>query len=335
MKSQKKVCILGAGNMGTALAVLIAKNGFNVTAHTIEHDVAVRINQRHENPKYLPGIRLSKNIKATEDFAEALKDAQFVILAVPSRVIQKVTKDIAPLLNKNHILINTAKGLDPESKLTMTSLIQKNIRAEFRKNVVALSGPSIATEIAEGKLTAVALASKNKKILKAARAIFINEHFKVSITDDMTGIQYGGFIKNTIAILGGICDGLKEGTNFKAALMALGFNELSRLASKMGARFSTLNGIAGLGDLIDTSFSKNSRNRRLGELLASGKTLKAAMAEIGQVVEGLESTRIALELAKKCKMDLPITSKIGDVLLKNESPRKALTDLFKHTTNHQ
>ena len=331
MKSSKKVCILGTGNMGTALAVLLAKNGLKVILHTIEHDVAVQINKNHRNAKYMPGVRLVKSITATEDYAEAMKGARFVVLAVPSRVIKKVTKEISQFITKNHILINTAKGLEPDLKLTMTSLIQKNIRTEFRKNVVALSGPSIASEIAQGKLTAVAIASENKKILEETRGIFANEHFRVTLTDDMTGIQFGGFIKNTIAILGGVCDGLKEGTNFKAALMALGFYELGRLAKKMGAHHSTLNGIAGLGDLIDTSFSRDSRNRRLGELLGSGKKLQDALDEIGQVVEGVESTRIAIELGKKYKINLPITEKIGDILFKKQSPRKALTDLFKYT----
>jgi glycerol-3-phosphate dehydrogenase (NAD(P)+) len=326
-----KVCILGAGYMGTALAMLIAKNGYKVVMHTIEHDVAVQINKSHRNDRFLPGMKLQKSISSTENYAEALDGARFVIFAVPSRVVHKVTKEIAPMIGKNHILISTAKGLEPDLKITMTRLIQKNISPDLGNNIVALSGPSIASEIAEGKLTAVAIAAKEKKVLEETKKIFANEYFRVTMTDDMTGIQFGGFIKNTIAILGGVCDGLKEGTNFKAALMALGFDELSRLAAKMGASHSTLNGISGLGDLIDTSFSKNSRNRRLGELLASGKKLQSALDEIGQAVEGVESTRIAIDLAKKYKIRLPITEKIGDILFNRQSPRKALTDLFKHT----
>lgn len=198
-----------------------------------------------------------------------------------------------------------------------------------------MSGPSIANEMANDVPTAIAIASENQNILEDARNLFSNDKFQVLINHDLAGIEYGGFFKNVIAIAAGMCDGLNLGTNLKAAVVTRGFYEISKIAEKCGADPKTLTGLSGLGDLIVTSFSEHSRNRRFGEAIAKGKSFDEATKEIGQVVEGVRATKAAIELAKRENIELCLIKEIYNILYNNKDPKTALTHFFEEENSHE
>lgn len=324
---KQKVAIIGAGNMGTALAVQVAKNNYPINLFTIEEDVIEQVKTLGENQKYLPGIKLN-NMEIFGDYESALKDVKYVVLSVPSNIIPIVIKDMLPLLNEKHILINVAKGLDEKTKKSMVQFLEDLLPENLKNRIVTLSGPSIAKEFAHDVLTAVVIASKNSSLLEPVRKLFNTDTFKVFINNDIAGVSFGGFCKNVIAIAGGICDGLNLGVNTKAAVVARGFYELSLLAKKAGADQITLTGLSGLGDLIVTSFSEHSRNRRFGEKIAQGLTFDQAKEEIGQVVEGVTATKIAKELADEYGIKVNLINEIYKILYEGKSPSKAIEDFF-------
>jgi len=324
----EKIAILGSGNMGTALAVHLSRNNHIISIYSIEDQTVLNINEFRENKKYLPNIRLSDNISATKELEVACKDAKFILIAVPSFAVGGLIKQIIPYLHESSILINIAKGIDEKTSLFMTQLIENELPLEFKNNIVSLSGPSIANEIANGVLTCVDISSKNNSILEPTRQIFQHELFKVFINNDIIGMQLGGFFKNIIAIGAGICDGLGHNTNLKAALITKGFAELRKLARVLGADPHTLRGMSGLGDLIDTCFCADSRNRRFGEMLGKGMSTQDAKQAIGQVVEGISAIQIALELARAHNIRLELVEELEHAVFYGKNPNIMIHDFF-------
>ncbi len=324
-----KVCIIGAGNMGTALAFQILKNDNFVNFFSIEEDVVEAINAKHENTKYLPGVNLGESVAAYGDYENALKDVKYIILSVPSNIMELVVKNMLPYLNENHVLINVAKGVCPKTQRPMSLVIKDLVAENIKNNIVSLSGPSIANEIGQDKPTFVVISAENTSLLEGVAKIFTTDTFKVYTNDDKKGVELGGFLKNVVAILAGVCDGLGYGVNTKSALVTRGFKEILMLAEVRGAKQQTLTGLSGLGDLIVTCFSEHSRNRRFGEKLAQGKSVDEAKQEIGQAVEGIIAVKMALEIAKENDLELKLVPEIYNIVYEGKDAKTALADFIK------
>jgi len=326
----EKVCIIGAGNMGTALAVQILKNNYFVNFFTIEEDVVNQINTRHENIKYLPGVNLEKNVVAYSNYKEALNETKYVVITVPSHIVEGVITNMLPYLNNSHIIVNVAKGICPKTQRTMSNVIKDALPDSMKNNIVSLSGPSIANEIGKNMPTFVVISSENTKLLKPISKLFTTDTFKVYTNPDKKGVELGGFLKNIIAILAGICDGLKYGVNTKAALITRGYREMVLIAEASSTNKQTLSGLSGLGDLIVTCFSEHSRNRRFGEKLALGLSVEQAKQEIGQAVEGIIAAKMAMQIAKDKRLKLKLIPEIYNIIYKGKNAKKAIADFIKN-----
>ncbi len=316
-----KISILGAGNMGTALGNMLAKKGHTVSLWTVEKEVYESITKKRENTKYLPGITLDVNI--TMNLEESISEAEIVVLAVPSNIVRTVAKQASQFVNSEQIIMNVAKGLESDQRLSEV------LREELPgSSVIAIGGPSIANDLAKEIPTAVIFASKNDVALKKARAAFSTGHYKICLDNDVAGVELCSAFKNVIALLAGMCDGLKFGPNTKSALITLGLAEISELAIALGAEQATMAGLAGLGDLIVTCTSPDGRNRILGEKIGKGSSLSQASAQIIQVTEGVEAAKVALKLAKKHSLKLLLIETVNKILFENESPKDAILRIF-------
>ena len=320
-----KMCVLGAGSWGTALALVLAENGNEVALWTLDENQKETINKERSNEKYLPGISIHKNIKATCDIEYAVKDSELIVLAVPSQAIRGVCKKISSFVSSKQILVNVAKGLEKSTGLRMSEVVLDEI--EHAKFVV-LSGPSHAEEVALGLPTTITVASAEVEDALKVQDIFINKNFRVYTNTDIIGVELGGTLKNIIAFGAGICDGVGYGDNTKSALITRGLAEIKRLGTALGANAETFSGLSGIGDLIVTCTSQHSRNRKAGMLIGQGKTLEETLEEVQMVVEGIVATEVAYNLSKKVEVEMPITEAIYSVLHKGVSPRDAVEELM-------
>lgn len=322
-----KFTILGAGSFGIALAKLIANNkNFEVSLWSALENEINELKLHGENKKYLPGIKLLKNEINLTTNLEDIQNSDFIIFAVASSFVRKIAKMVNEFLPKNCIIINIAKGLEENSFKRMSQVIFDETGNE--NNVVALSGPSHAEEIARFIPTTMVAASKNLKTAKFLQKTLSSPVFRIYINEDIVGVELGGALKNIIALAVGICDGLGLGENTKAALMTRGIIEIERLGITLGAKQQTFTGLSGIGDLIVTCTSLHSRNLRTGILIGQGKNSKDALNEIGMVVEGFNATRVAFQLSQKLKVPMPIVSELYRVLYENESAKTAIGKLM-------
>lgn len=321
----KKMCVLGAGSWGTALALVLAENGNKVALWTLDENQKEVINKERSNEKYLPGISIHKNIEATCDIEYAVKDSELIVLAVPSQAIRGVCKKISSFVSSKQILVNVAKGLEKSTGLRMSEVVLDEIEhARF----VVLSGPSHAEEVALGLPTTITVASDEIEYALKVQDIFINKNFRVYTNTDIIGVELGGTLKNIIAFGAGICDGVGYGDNTKSALITRGLAEIKRLGTALGANAETFSGLSGIGDLIVTCTSQHSRNRKAGMLIGQGKTLEETLEEVQMVVEGIVATEVAYNLSKKVEVEMPITEAIYSVLHKGISPKDVVEELM-------
>lgn len=320
-----KISFLGAGNMGTTLANLVAKKGYAATLWTIEKDVAQDINSNYKNTKYLEGISLSQNISATLDLEDAIKDSKIVVLAVPSQVVRSVAKQASEFVERDQIIVDAAKGLEKNTYKLMSEVIREEIPYN---PIIAIGGPSIANELAREVPTAVVFASEDSNALETARNVFSTQYYKIRTSRDVKGVELGGAFKNIVALLGGMCDGLGYGPNTKAALVTYGLAEISELAEARGANPGTIAGLAGLGDLFVTATSKHSRNRRLGEKLGRGMSLLGSQSEMVQVTEGVEATKAAVELARQYNLNLPLINSVYAILFEDKNVEETIEEFI-------
>ena len=328
----EKVCVLGAGSWGSALALVLAKKGYEVIMWTLSKEQADKINKTKENVDYLPGILLPNNISVTTNIEEAVKDSKIIVLAVPSQAIRIVPSQIKSFIKDEQILVDVAKGLEKGSGLRLSEVCKQELP---NNPYVALSGPSHAEEVAKDIPTTVVVASKDLEVAQIVQDIFMSPKFRVYTNPDIVGVELGGALKNIIAFGAGICDGLGLGDNSKAALMTRGIREISRLGEAMGANASTFTGLSGIGDLIVTCTSMHSRNRRAGILIGQGKSLDETLKEIKMVVEGITATEVAYEVAKKLNVDMPITNAIYSVLYKGLNANEVVTELMTRNKTHE
>lgn len=320
-----KVAVIGSGGWGTALAVMLAKKEHQVVMWSFEKSEFERLSNDRENRAFLPGVLFPEGLLCTDDISVA-KDAEMIVLAVPSFAVRSTAKKLAPYVGKGQIVVNVAKGIEKETSLRLSEIIEQEVGEGV--DVVALSGPSHAEEVGRGVPTAIIATSRSKKAAETVQEAFMNEVFRVYITDDIVGVELGAALKNVMALAAGVCDGLSLGDNTKAALMTRGLAEMIRLGVALGGREETFSGLAGLGDLIVTCMSMHSRNRRAGILIGQGVSTERALEKIGAVVEGYYATQSAIELAHKVGVEMPITEEMYKILFEDAEAREALCRLM-------
>lgn len=301
---KNKIAVIGAGSFGTSLAMLLVGKGHEVSIWGRKKSQMALMRDTHENPHYLPGIKLPEELIIVDDMEDALKDANIVLFSVPAQQFRSVLEDAKQYLNGDEIIVNVAKGIEKGTLLRLSEVASEVVPGA---KYVTLSGPSHAEEVAKALPTTVAVASKDVEISKFIQDVFNTDRFRVYTNDDIAGVELGGSLKNIIALGAGISDGMGFGDNAKAAMMTRGITEMSRLGIAMGAKPETFSGLTGLGDLIVTCTSMHSRNRRCGIMIGQGKKVSDAKEEIGMVVEGLSTAEAAGALAKKYGIEMPIT----------------------------
>lgn len=321
----KKVSVIGAGSWGTALAILLYENGHDVTIWSIDQNEINMLKHTRENKPKLPGVKVHEDIKITPDIEGAIEGKDFLIMAVPSKYVRSTAKLMKEWVVKDQIIVNVAKGLEDETLLTLVEVIEDEMP---HNEAVVLSGPSHAEEVAKKLPTTCVAGSKHLDVAKKVQDLFMNTHFRVYTSSDVVGIEMGGALKNVIALAAGVSDGIGFGDNTKAALMTRGITEISRLGVAMGANEQTFNGLSGIGDLIVTCTSMHSRNRRAGILIGKGYTLEEALNEVQMVVEGVFTAKAALNLAHKYHVEMPIISKVNEVLFDGKNTKSAVEELM-------
>ena len=320
-----KVGILGAGSWGTALSLMLYKNGHNVTVWSIDKREVEMLQNEREHKSKLPGVKLPEDMVFTNDLEEGMKEKDFLVLAVPSIFTRSTARSMKPYIKQGQIVVNVAKGIEEDTLMTLSEQIEEELP---EADVAVLSGPSHAEEVGRGLPTTCVVGAKSKATAEFLQEAFMNDFFRVYISPDILGIEIGGALKNVIALAAGIADGLGYGDNTKAALITRGIAEITRLGVKMGGKAESFSGLTGIGDLIVTCASMHSRNRRAGILIGQGKTMQEAMDEVQMVVEGVYSAKAGLALAKKYNESMPIIEQINLVLFEDKSPAEAVYELM-------
>jgi glycerol-3-phosphate dehydrogenase (NAD(P)+) len=322
------ISVIGAGGWGTTLSIILNERHNRVILFEYFKNYAEVLNKKRENIKFLKGIKIPDDILITNNLREAINESEVIVLAVPSHFMRSILLKIRKYNCNNKLFISVTKGIEQKTLLTMSQIIKEIIKTEI---IAVLSGPSIATEVARKVPTTVVVASKYMNIAEKVQNIFFTNYFRVYTSQDVTGVELGGALKNVIAIAAGILDGLKIGDNTKAGLITRGIAEIKRLGVKMGAKEETFSGLSGLGDLVVTCFSKYSRNRTVGEELGKGRKIQEILKNMEMVAEGVKTTLSAYNLSKKYKVEMPITTEIYNVIYKNKSIYESLADLMSRS----
>ena len=320
-----KVGILGAGSWGTALSLMLYKNGHDVTVWSIDKREVEMLQNEREHKSKLPGVKLPEDMVFTNNLEEGMKEKDFLVLAVPSIFTRSTARSMKPYIKQGQIVVNVAKGIEEDTLMTLSEQIEEELP---EADVAVLSGPSHAEEVGRGLPTTCVVGAKSKATAEFLQEAFMNDFFRVYISPDILGIEIGGALKNVIALAAGIADGLGYGDNTKAALITCGIAEITRLGVKMGGKAESFSGLTGIGDLIVTCESMHSRNRRAGILIGQGKTMLEAMDEVQMVVEVVYSAKAGLALAKKYNESMPIIEQINQVLFEDKSPADAVYELM-------
>ena len=307
------ISVIGSGSWGTAISVILAKNGHNVKLWSRSQQTTDELSTTHENKKYLPEVEIPCNVTFTSDISKCAK-ADVVVMATPSHTIRSVASQLSPFVADGQIIVSISKGFDEEKYMRLSQVIQEEIP---NATIAAMSGPSHAEEVSKGLPTTNVVANEDINVAKYIQSIFNSESFRIYSSDDIIGVELGGALKNVIALCAGISDGLGYGDNTKAALMTRGIAEIMRLGVAMGARFETFSGLSGIGDLIVTCTSMHSRNRRAGIIIGQGKTAEEAQKEVKMVVEGIKTAKAVHFLAEKYGIEMPISNEAYKVLFEN------------------
>lgn len=319
------ITIIGAGSMGSALSILLAGKGHKVRLWSAFKDEVELLKEYREHRQKLPGAKIPQSVLFTDSLDEALKGTDSIVIALPAQTIRKNMRELGKYIKNSIPVVCCSKGIEEGTCMVLSEVIKQELPLA---EVVALSGPSHAEEIARNIPTAVVAASDNRQKAEFIQDIFMTPYFRVYTNTDILGVELGGALKNIIALCAGISDGLGFGDNTKAALMTRGIAEISRLGVAMGAQPATFSGLTGIGDLIVTCTSMHSRNRRAGILIGQGKSLKEALDEVKMVVEGVTTTKPAYELAREKGVSMPITAEAYEVLFNGKNPNKAVIDLM-------
>ena len=319
-----KISILGGGSWGIALALLLYKNGHEITVWSALPDEIRMLEEKHEH-KMLPGVILPQEMRFTTKDEEAVREKDLLVMAVASSYTRRTANRISGLVAPGQKIVNVAKGIEESTMMTLSQIIEEELPLA---DVAVLSGPSHAEEVGRGLPTSVVVGAKSRQTAEEIQNLFMNPVFRVYTSPDVLGIELGGSLKNVVALAAGIADGLGYGDNAKAALITRGIMEISRLGTMMGGRAETFSGLTGIGDLIVTCASMHSRNRRAGILIGQGKTYQEAMDEVQMVVEGVYSAKAAMKLAEKYQVQLPIIEQVNKVLFEGKSASDAVRELM-------
>ncbi|MDR2156828.1 MAG: NAD(P)H-dependent glycerol-3-phosphate dehydrogenase [Clostridiales Family XIII bacterium] len=332
MTNGNKIGVIGGGSWGTALANLLGGRGHNVRIWDPNDALLAEMERAGENKRYLPGVKLSGNVRIARESKEALHDADIVLFAAPAQRFRDALKAALPLMRQGAILVNVAKGIEQNS-LKTCSQIAEECAPDYA--FAALSGPSHAEEVGMNMPTTVAVASARIETAERVQDAFMTDRFRIYTNSDVLGLELGGSLKNIIALGAGISDGMGFGDNTKAALMTRGMAEMVRLGVRMGAHAETFSGLAGVGDLIVTCTSMHSRNRRCGILIGEGMDPREATAKIGMVVEGMYTAEAAYDLSRKFDAKMPITEHICKVIKGGIDAKEALAALMGRPKRHE
>jgi glycerol-3-phosphate dehydrogenase (NAD(P)+) len=320
--------VLGAGSWGTALGATLASKGYPVTLWDKDVAVLESIAQKHENARYLPGIPLPSTLGATAEIARALEGADLVVIAVPSPAMRTVAIEAKRLLHAGVPICSAAKGIEVDTLMTMCEVLEDVLPVQMHPYLTFLSGPSFAKEVARGLPTAVTIAGRWERISKQVQDAFHTRSFRPYTSTDVIGVEIGGCVKNVVAIASGLADGMGFGANARAALITRGLAEIGRLAVRKGGNPMTLAGLSGMGDLVLTCSSDQSRNYTVGYKLGQGEKLDEIQRELGQVAEGVLNAKSTHALAKKLGVEMPISEMVYRVLYEGQAPRQAVFDLM-------
>ncbi len=319
-----KLGILGCGNWGSVFGIMQYHNGHKIKIWEFDKTRAELVNKTRNNAPFLKGYKIPSPIVIDHRLEKIINDSDLIVIALPSQVLDSVMKKVAGFDKKNEYLILT-KGIDIKSLKRPSEIVGTYVDSD---KIFVLSGPCIANEIIRGEPSAVVIVGKNQKRLKQLQYRLATEYFRIYRSDDMIGVELGAAVKNVIAIGAGICAGLGFGNNARGALITRGIVEMQRLGMKLGARAKTFFGLSGLGDLITTSCSEESRNHRLGKMLGQGKTLEYALRKMVMVAEGVPTAKAVKKLCVLKKIEMPICQLIYDILYKNKSPRSGIKELM-------
>ena len=318
----EEVAVLGAGNMGTALAHVVATNGHHVRLWSIEHDVLEDVRDNHHNTKYLDGVPLHENIGAVWEMRAAVDRARLVVVSVPSQVVRSLAKDLGPLVKPGQLVLNVAKGLEADTYRRMSQILSEELDGGCAPFIGSMGGPAIAIEMAKGQPLAVIIAIADTSSLKTCQGLLQNNHLKVATTHDVAGVELCATLKNVYAIALGMSDGVGHGTNMKAFLASVALDEMAAIAKALGGEQATVYGLAGIGDLLTTGFSEHSRNRTLGEKLGADEDWQHFLRT--NTVEGVTACRAISELVKNEATPFPLLGTIHSVLFEARPAPAAL-----------
>lgn len=318
--SNRRVAVIGAGSFGTTFGKILADAGNSVTIWARRHEIANEIQVAKRNSKYLPGVNLPKSLHATAELQEAVRGAQQIYLAVPSRSVRETLKNLEPFLTTKTILVSLIKGVEQKTNLRISEIIADTINIAPEK-VAVLSGPNIALEIAQEQPTAAVASSVCEETAKEVAIAATTKYFRTYVNTDVVGTELGGVLKNLIALAIGIVDGVGYGENTKAAIITRGLTEMTDFAVGLGANPATMTGLAGLGDLITTCQSPLSRNNTAGRLIGQGYSLEETKAHMSQTAEGITSLAPVLAIAEQRGIKMPIVSQVEMVLNQKMSPK--------------
>ncbi|MHC3756798.1 NAD(P)H-dependent glycerol-3-phosphate dehydrogenase [Streptococcus suis] len=332
---KQTIAVLGPGSWGTALAQVLNDNGHSVRIWGNIPEQIDEINEQHTNTRYFKDIVLDESIKGYKDLAETLDGVDAVLFVVPTKVTRLVAKQVAQNLKHKVVIMHASKGLEPDSHKRLSEVLEEEIPAELRSEIVVVSGPSHAEETIVRDLTLISAASKDLATATYVQNLFSNHYFRLYTNNDVIGVETAGALKNIIAVGAGALHGLGYGDNAKAAIIARGLTEITRLGVKMGANPLTYSGLSGVGDLIVTGTSVHSRNWRAGDLLGKGEKLEDIEANMGMVIEGISTTKVAYELAQELGVYMPITQAIYSVIYQGASIQDAIQEIMSGEFRHE
>ena len=326
------ISFIGGGSFGIALAILLANKGNKVSVFDRDLHVVNDINNNRRNDKYIKDLIIPNNVTAYNNQEEAVKDCEYVVLAVPSHVIRIASRSLQNEIGPDVKVICIAKGIEEGTNKTLVEVIEEELP---NNPIVVLSGPSHAEEVAFGIPTTVLTSSRDMKAAEDVQDLFMTKEFRVYTNDDLIGVEIGGAVKNIIALASGICDGIGYGDNTKAALMTRGMAEIVRVGLKLGGKIETFLGLTGMGDLIVTCTSVHSRNRKCGYLIGKGKTMDEAVAETGMIVEGIKACKAFYQLKEKLDIEMPITDALYKVLFEGRDAKEMVNELLERDKKHE
>lgn len=323
-----RISVLGAGGWGTTLAILLHYNGHDVTLWEYKKNYAKVLDRTRENKLYLPGIKIPAELVITHSLSESCKNQHMIVIAVPTQFIRNVLSELKTTNFKDTTFVSVSKGIEIGTLMTVSQIIKDELKSISPSQIGVLSGPSHAEEVSKKIPTAVVASSKDEFTAKQIQSAFITSYFRVYSTTDILGVEYGGALKNVIAVGAGIIDGAGFGDNTKAAIMTRGIAEISRLGIALGTRAETFSGLSGMGDLIVTCMSKHSRNRYVGEQIGKGKKLKDVLKSMQMVAEGVQTCKSVHELSIKHKVPTPIANAVYSILFEERDPIKVTYELM-------